>query len=117
MRARYADGLVVTGTFSMDAAYANRLELVGDDWSARLEPAFSSRPEAPLSVGLTVNGVDQSFEVDPADAFAEYLGSVVSAIAAGERAAWTQRTALATDDLLHLARAAGVQWPATRAVH
>lgn len=116
MRAEYADDLLVDGTFSMNADYANQLELMGAGWAARLQPAFSSRADARLDVALTIGGVDHSFRVDPCDSFAEFLRAAIGAIAADDRADRTQLTARATGDLILLARTLGARWPGLESV-
>lgn len=110
--ASYTDGLALSGRFSLDGDYANRLTLSGDGWSAVLQPAFSSKPAAELTVSLIVDGVDQGFSAPPCDAFSEFLGTVVSDLATGRRSEQTERTAQSTADVLALAGAAGIEWPA-----
>lgn len=110
MSAQYSDAITVRGSFSLAAAYVNRLALSGDGWNAVLEPAFSSRPDAALTVALTVDDRDESFTVPPADPFANFLAGVVSRVAAGDRTTDTERTAVSSADLLALARVVGVRW-------
>ncbi len=113
-RARYADGLTVDGSFSLDGDYVNRLELAGDEWSAALQPAYSSRPDATLDVALTVRGRDLGFSVGPSDPFTRFLDDVINRLAAGDRDRLTERTAVSSEDLLALASTLGVDWEQRR---
>jgi predicted dehydrogenase len=112
VEATYSDGTRMTGAFSLDAAYTNLLKVGGPGWSA-----FSSRPDAPLAVAMTVEGEDRSLQVSPCDPFAAFLDGVVSSIARGLRAEQTDRTEQSATDLLALADALGIDWRRRTGVH
>jgi predicted dehydrogenase len=107
----YSDGLVLTGRFRLDGEYANRLAVSGPGWSATLQPAFSSKPDAELTVALAIEDEDHSFAVPGCDPFAVFLASVIDDVTAGVSAVHTERTAESTEDLLALAEAVGLEWP------
>lgn len=111
----YRSGLQVHGTFSIDAEYTNRLEVSGDDWQAVLSPAFSSKPDALLTVTVTQDGRDLGFTAPASDPFAAFLAAAISAGPAAPEP-WTAATAASIGDALRLAAACGLPWGDTRGV-
>lgn len=113
--AAYRSGLQVHGTFSIDAEYANRLEVSGVGWHAVLTPAFSSKPDAPLTVAVTAGSEDFGFTAAPSDPFAAFLEAAISTgPTSPER--WTATTAASIGDTLRLAAACGLGWGDPRGV-
>lgn len=115
VHAGYASGLHVSGTFSIDGSYANRLDVSGEDWEATLTPAFSSKPDAALAVHVTAGGADLGFTTPPSDPFAAFLEAAVTTGPSAPEP-WTRATAASVGDTLRLAAVCGRAWGDSRGV-
>lgn len=105
----YRSGLTVEGTFSMNGAYANRLEIEGDGFAATLSPAFSSRPDDRIPVQVVVDGEDLSFTAAATDPFAQFLAAALTdGLADPDQ--WTTLTRASASDLTRLAHSCGLSW-------
>lgn len=108
LRSRHASGAEVVGTYGFGTGYLNRVTLLGPGLRAELRPAFTSRPDQPLTVELEIDGEDRTFAVAPADPFALLLDDVLDRIEGPVGARGPSETLLAsTSDLDALCAATG----------
>jgi dTDP-3,4-didehydro-2,6-dideoxy-alpha-D-glucose 3-reductase len=81
--ARLGNGGVVSGHFSFEGEYQNRLLVVGRSGSVLIERVFTPPADHPMEWRRRVRNVDDVVTLEPADTFARFLEAVTSAIAGG----------------------------------
>lgn len=104
---RYANGASLMGRFGMHTAYVNRLAMVGADFEATLDRAFTSAPNQPAAIVGQRRQAPLSIAVPAADAFANFLAAVVSAAERGQGQSFAETMLADAASLQVLRRAAG----------
>jgi len=86
----YSDGGAFVGHFGFDTEYQNRLLAFGPGIAAEMQRAFTLPPDAPGRVAVRRNNVESVVDVPAADAFRNFLYTVVQAIEGGDTGRFTQ---------------------------
>jgi predicted dehydrogenase len=113
----YEGGRTAIGHFSMNSPYINRLELFGPALALTIERAFTTAVDQPCRLSGQAGGRQVSVDVPACDAFAAFLTDVMSAIASGDHARFTDALAMDAETLDRLRAAAGRTAPATPPAH
>ena len=85
----YDSGGAMVGHFGFDTEYQNRLHALGPGLSVELQRAFTLPSDTPGRLTMRRNNIESELEIAPSDAFANFLRSVVDAIAIGSWGSFT----------------------------
>lgn len=96
--ADYGEGRGLSGHFAADAAYCNRVEILGESTRARVDRIFTTPPTLENRIELVEGREVRELRCPAADSFAEFLSAVGRAVVAGDGGALA-------DELLADARA------------
>ena len=80
----FSEGRSLIGHFGFDAAYCNRLHLIGPTIAAELDRAFTTPPELANRLRVSGSSGDSTVEIPPTDSFACFMDHVLRCVAARE---------------------------------
>lgn len=83
----FPSGGSLVGHFGFDAAYCNRLTVIGNDLIVDLDRAFTTPPDFTNSIRVSAPQGTSSAQVAAADSFALFFGHLLSCVSAGD---WTE---------------------------
>ncbi|HEY9036487.1 MAG TPA: Gfo/Idh/MocA family oxidoreductase [Pseudomonadales bacterium] len=90
MLAHYPHGRTFSGHFSFQGEYTNSLELIGPEFHARLQRAFTTPADASTSIAIRHRHQAHAWQINAADSFALFFKRVIADIQNNHHAHWAE---------------------------